>query len=69
MVLCWNELPEELFKYFVHSNGDFGKEGPHDEDGIQKCRLTCGFIPEEWPEFAQIISFECYRLDGNAFVP
>ena len=62
------ELPDDLFQYFVHSNGDLGKEGPHDEDGIQKYRLTRGFFLEEWPEFAHIMSPECYRLDGDTFV-
>lgn len=63
------ELTDDLFEYFVHSNGDIGKEGPRDEKGIQKYRLTRGFFLDEWPEFEQIMNPECYRLDGDTFVP
>ena len=44
-------LPEELYTYYVHGNGDIGKEGPHDENGIQRYRLTRGFFLEDRPEF------------------
>lgn len=62
-------LPEELYTYYVHGNGDIGKEGPHDENGIQRYRLTRGFFLEDRPEFARILNPECYQVDGDSVTP
>ena len=62
------ELPKELFSYFVYANGDFGKEGPHNQDGIQKYWLTKGFFLENRPEFESVLHPECYIRDGNSFI-
>ena len=62
-------LPEELYTYYVHGNGDIGKEGPHDENGIQRYRLTRGFFLEDRPEFARILKPECYQVAGDSVTP
>lgn len=62
-------LPEDLYAYYVHENGDIGKEGPHDEKGIQKYRLSRGFFLEYRSEFARIMNPECYRVDGDSIIP
>lgn len=59
----------ERVRYYVHGNGDIGKEGPHDENGIQRYRLTRGFFLEDRPEFARILNPECYQVDGDSVTP
>ena len=61
------ELSKELFPYFICANGDFGKEGPHNQDGIQKYWLTRGFFLEKRPEFETVMSPKCYVWDGERF--
>lgn len=62
------ELPKDLFPFFIYANGDFGKEGPHNEEGIQKYWLSRGFFLEKRPEFESIMAPAYYERRDDCFV-
>lgn len=62
------ELPRDLFPYFIYANGDFGKEGPHNKNSVQRYWITRGFFLEKRPEFEAVMVPAYYTREGDHFV-
>lgn len=59
------EMNEIQSQYFIYRNGDLGREGSHNESGLQTCWITEGFFLENLPELHNILNPECYRLENG----